>query len=137
MGDTFLVVCFLLNTLFLLLFEIELVNSSAAPIFSHFLLGKDDSYFHVSFPTTADHFYFLYSVFETLNTYTVTSMFVDRVQKRHFYLFVICKNISGNLFVVYFSLNMFFLPFFGVITWKSINHSYLVAVYTLNPPKAL
>ena len=84
-----------------------------------------------------DHFYFLYSVFETLNTYTVTSMFVDRVQKRHFYLFVtnlIPKNISGNLLVVYFSLSMLFLPFFGIITWKSINHNYDVAVYNVNPP---
>ena len=60
---------------------------------------------------------------------------VDRVEKRNCYLLVstlTSKNISGILFVVSLSLNMFFLPFSGTLTWTYINHTYLLVVYTLN-----
>ena len=46
------------------------------------------------------------------------------------------KNISGKLFGLCLSLNLYFLPFSGILNWKSINHSYLVVVYTLNIPSA-
>ena len=38
--------------------------------------------------------------------------------------------------VVSFSLNMLFLPFSEILTWKYFNHGYLVEVYTLNTPRA-
>ena len=55
--------------------------------------------------------------------------------KTQFYLLVIIltlKNISSNLFVVYFSVNMYYVPFSSVLTWKSVNHIYLFLVYFLN-----
>ena len=58
-----------------------------------------------------------------------------RNPKRSRYLFVTTltsKNISSYLFVVLFSLNMFLLPFPGLLTLKSINHSYILAVSSPN-----
>ena len=63
------------------------------------------------------------------NTYNGPCLFVDRVQKRNCYLSVstlTSKNIRGGLFVVFLSLNMFVLPFFGVLTLKFITGFYLV-----------
>ena len=63
------------------------------------------------------------------NAYTGTCLFVDRVQKRNCYLSVstlTSKNIRGGLVVVFLSLNMFVLPFFGVLTLKFITGFYLV-----------
>ena len=68
-----------------------------------------------------------------LNRYTVPCLFPGRVQKRNCYLSVstlTSKDISSTLFILCFSLNVFVLPFSGILTWKSINHSYLVPVYT-------
>ena len=62
-------------------------------------------------------------------------MFVYSVQKCHCYISIstlTSKNISGTLFVVCLFRNMFFLPFSGILTCKYINHTYPVAVYTLN-----
>ena len=42
------------------------------------------------------------------------------------------KNISGTFFVLFQSLSTFFLPFYVILTCKYINHTYSVAVYTLN-----
>ena len=70
-----------------------------------------------------------------LNTYTVPCFFIDAVEKFNCYLSVsilASKNISGILFVVCFSPSMFFLPFPCILTQKCINHTYLVAIYTLN-----
>ena len=95
---------------------------SVQPIFLHFRFEKDHSYFLSSFPTTPDHFQFLFSVFETLIRYRVPSLFVDRVQKGNVYIFVTtlaCKNINRNLFGFYFSLNMLFLSFQGIMFPKS------------------
>ena len=72
-----------------------------------------------------------------LNAYTVPFLFVERIQRRNCYLRVTTltfKNISRTLLVVFLSLNMLFLPFSGILTWKCINNSYPVAVDTLNTP---
>ena len=71
-------------------------------------------------------FHCLFWGFPKLNTYTVPCLFVDRVQKCNSCLSVrtlTCNNSSGTLFFVCFSVNMFFLPFSTILTWKSINHS--------------
>ena len=68
-----------------------------------------------------------------LNIYTVPCLLVDRVQKRNCYLSIrtlTSKNISGNLILVCFPLNMFFLPFSAILTRKCINYTYFAAVYT-------
>ena len=72
-----------------------------------------------------------------LNTYTVPWLFVARIQKRNCYLSVTTltsKNITCAWFIVCFHLNMFFLPFSVILTWKCINHTYFVWRYTLNTP---
>ena len=138
LNSTLFVVCLLVNTLFPLFFAVWLVIASAAPILLHFHLEKNYSYFGFSFLTTVDLFYCLFSGFIMLNTYTVPGLVDDRVQKRNCFLsgsILTPKNISGTLFVVFLSLNMFFLAFCGILTWKCINHSYLVAVYSLNIPR--
>ena len=50
---------------------------------------------------------------------------------------LVSKNISGTLFIVCLSLYMFYLPFSGIFTRKCINYSYLLTVYTLNPPSTI
>ena len=114
LNSTFLVVCLLLNTLFLLFFEVQLLIASAEPILLHFKVEKDHSYFLFSFLTSVDLFYFFFWGFQTLNTYTALCLFVDRIQKRNYYFTVstlTSKNVSRTLSVVCFSLNMLFLPF--------------------------
>ena len=44
------------------------------------------------------------------------------------------KDISGTWFIVFFHLDMWFPPISDFLTWKSINDTYIVAVYTLNTP---
>ena len=70
-----------------------------------------------------------------LNTYTVPCLFFYSLEKPHCYLSVstlTSKNITASLFVVSLSLNMFFLTVFCFSTCEYINHTYPVAVYTLN-----
>ena len=62
-------------------------------------------------------------------------LFVDRVEKYNGYISVstlTSKNISVTLVAVCLNLNIFFLPFSGLLTWKCIEYTYLVAVYTQN-----
>ena len=59
------------------------------------------------------------------------------MQKRHYYMCVITitsKNIGGTLFVAFYFVNRFFVLFSLILTCKSINDTYPVAVYTLNTP---
>ena len=117
------------NTLFLLFFAVQLVIASAASMLLEFNLEKHYSYFAFSFLTSFDRSYFLFWGVWTANTYTVLCFFVDRVQKSSCYLCLstlASKNISGTLFLVCVCLNLFFLSFCGVLTWKYINNSYLV-----------
>ena len=75
-----------------------------------------------------------------VNTFTVLGFFVDRVQKCNCYLSastLTSKNISGVLSVACWSLCMLLLSFPGILTWKCIYHSCLVAVYTLNTGSTL
>ena len=135
LGRTFFVVCSHVNTLFLLFFAVYFVIKLPASILLHFNLETYHSYFAFSFLTTVDLFYCLFRGFRTLNTYTLSCLFIDRVQKWNCYLSVstfIFKNISCTLFVVCLCLNMFFLPFSGISTLKFINHSYILPVFTLN-----
>ena len=62
-------------------------------------------------------------------------MFVDWVQKRYCYLSVstfTSKNINGILFFVWYTLNIFFLLFSGALSWKCVNHTFSVAVSTVD-----
>ena len=90
-----------------------------------------------SFLTTVDHFQCLFWSFWTQNRYTLPCLFVNRVQKRKRYVSEISltsKNISATYFVICLSLHMFSLPFWGIFILKSMNHIYLLSVYTLNTP---
>ena len=40
--------------------------------------------------------------------------------------------LDATLFVVSLLVNIFFLPFCGILIWNCIKHNYLLAVYTLN-----
>ena len=91
-------------------------NCAAAPIFLHFNLEKHHSCFTFIFLTTFDLFHCLFLLLYTLNTYTVTFLLVDIVQRRNCYLSVMIftsLNISGVLFVVCLNLNTLFLLFFA------------------------
>ena len=132
--STLFVVYFLQNTLFRLFFEIKLVITSAGPILFHFNLEKHYSCFCFSALTTVEFFYWLFWKFETLKTYTAPSLFVRRVHQRSYYIYggtLTTGNISATLFVFCLSLNMFVLPFCGILTWKCMSSSCVVAVYTL------
>ena len=101
----------------------------------HFHFQKHHSHFPFSFPTSVEHFYFLFSVYETLNRYTIISLFLARVPKHNFHVFVrslTSKNDSVNFFLVYFFLNMFCLPFSSILTSKCINDSYVLGIYTVS-----
>ena len=128
----------LLNTSFLLFFPVWLVIALAAPILLHFQVEKHYLYSGFRFLTTLGLFYCLFSGVLMLNTYTVPGLVHDRVQKHNCFLcrsILTSKNVSGTWFVVFFSLNMFSLAFCGISSWKSFNHSYLLAVYSLNTPR--
>ena len=88
LGGTFFVVCSLVNTLFLLFFAVYFVIESPAATLLHFNLEIYHSYFAFSFLTTVDLFYCLFRGFRTLNTYTLSCLFIDRVQKWNCYLSV-------------------------------------------------
>ena len=47
------------------------------------------------------------------------------------------KNVCGTLIVLYLFLNMFFVRFSSILTWKYFKHTYVVAVSTLNAPSTL
>ena len=79
-------------------------------------------------------------------TFTFDSVFNFQNINRTFLLTSKHLNMLGcTLFIVSFPLNKLFLlffqffvfvPFCCILTRKSINHTYLVEVYTLNNPKA-
>ena len=120
----FLMIFLVLNTLFLLFFAVWLLIASVANILSHFNLDKHHLHFGFSCLTGANIFYCLFWGFQT-------------VQKCTFYFpatTLTFKNITITFFVVCFSLNLSFVPFSSIFTWKCINHSYLLSVYTLDTP---
>ena len=136
--STLFVVCLLVNMLFLLFSAVKLVNAWAAPTLLLFNVEKHHSYVTFSVLITVDLFYCLFWGFPKLHTYTAPWLFVGRVQKRNSYFSVgtlTSKNISDTWFIVCFSLNMLFLPFSGILTWKCINHTCVVAVHALNTPR--
>ena len=103
----------------------------------YFYLKKHISYLAFNILTTVHFLYCLFWSFLRVNTYTAPWLFVDRVKKRNCYVSkstLRTKNMSDNLCGVSFCLNLFFLPFSRILSWKCINDSYLVAVYTLNTP---
>ena len=135
LGNTLLVVCLLLNTLLLLFFAVKLLITPVYPTFPQFNVEKDDSYFGLNVLTFGDLFYCLFWGFQALDTYAPPYFFVGRVEKRNSYFsvsIVTSKNISRSRFILCFPLNMLFLPFCCILTWKSIKYIYLVPVYTLN-----
>ena len=110
----------------------------------HFNPENHHSHFAFSFLTSVSHLW-LFTGFQKLNIYNVSWLFKDYIHrtllacwqspKRSCYLSVsilASKNISGSLFVVCLSLNMFFLPFWAFLTWKWTNICYVAAFYTLN-----
>ena len=78
-GGTLFVVCFLLNTLFVLFFAVYIVIASVVPILLHFSLKKHRLYFVFSFQTTLDVFHCLFWGFEKLNVYTGACLFLNVV----------------------------------------------------------
>ena len=62
LDGTFCVVCYFLNTLFLLFFAGEALGASEAPILFRFNLEKYNWYFPFRFLTAIDLFYFLFQV---------------------------------------------------------------------------
>ena len=64
-----------------------------------------------------------------LNGYTVPGLFVDRTQKRTCYL---CQNTYQRYLLCCFLVSKYVLP--AILTWKCINHTYLLALYTLSTP---
>ena len=112
---------------------------------------KNDSYFVAVFilNTRSTPYFFVYNdgkciIYLSCCTlgfkYTGPYLFVDLVQERNCYFSgstLTSKNISGTLFVFCLSLNMFFLLFSDLLTLKWINHTYLVAVCSLNTERTL
>ena len=64
LSSTLFVVCLLLNTLFLLFFQVKVVIRSAAAILLHFNLEKHNSYIGFSLLTTVDTFNAYLEVFK-------------------------------------------------------------------------
>ena len=101
----------------------------------HWNFKKHHTYLDFIFLTIGYVFYCLFWGLERLNTYTVLCFPFERAQERSCYLSIstlASKNISSTLFVLSLSLNMFFVPFPGILTSRCISDTYLVAVYTLN-----
>ena len=111
----------------------------------HFNFEKHHLYLPFTFLNTVDLFNWLFGGFQTLNTstafsffiiiftffnantYTVPSLFLDRLQKPNGYLSVTIltsKNIICILFVLFLSLNMWFPPLSDILTWKCVNNNY-------------
>ena len=80
LGGKFFVVSLFVNTLFLLVFAAYLVIASAAPIFLHLNFEKQHPYFRFTFVTAVDVFQWLFSGVQTLNTYTVPCLFVEKAE---------------------------------------------------------
>ena len=102
-----------------LFFAVKLVIRSVEPVLLHSNLKKPPSYFDFSALRTDDPFYCLFLDFQTINTYTDRYFFVGIVKKQNCYLLrntLTSKNISCTLFMTWFSLNIFFLQFSGVLT---------------------
>ena len=106
--------------------------------FLHLKLEKHHSYLPLTFLTTVDYIYYLFQGFSGLITLTVPCHFIYGVQKHHCYFRVktlaSTKSTSDTLFVVWLSLDTFFLPFSGIFTCNYMKHTCPVAVYTLNTP---
>ena len=133
----FFVFCLLLNTLFLLFFVVQLVIPIAKSLVCRLNLEKHHSYLAFSFATIFELFYWLFWGFLAINTYTVSCFFVDKVQKCNGYLsgsILKSKKVSCTWFFVCLSLNIVLPPFSYILTRNCNNHTYLVAVYTLNTP---
>ena len=106
LGGALFLVCLLLNTLILLLFSNWLVILSVALI---------------------------YQGFQAVSTYTVPCSFVDRFQQFNCYFSVSSlslKNTTATLFVVSFSLNVFFLLFSCTLSWNCMNHEYCSSLHS-------
>ena len=92
LGGTSFVVCFLLNTLFLLFFTVPAVIPLAAPILLHFKFEKHDSYFAFSFLATFDFFYSLFWGFLN-NKYIHWTLLVSWKSPKA-QLFPLCKHFN-------------------------------------------
>ena len=117
LGGTLFVVCFLLNTLFLLFFAVELIIASALVICWR-LTRKN------IFRTLLLSFWPLLTFFNAH----------DLLRKGYCNLPVrtlTSKKVDGTLFVVWSSLNKFLLPFSGTLTWKCMHDTFPVPVYTV------
>ena len=130
---------YILNTLFLLFFSSE----TSYWISGTYLVGFQSrkTSFVISFQSSDQCWPFLclFRGFYTRNTYTVSCLFLERLKKHSCYVYVTTlrtEHIIGTLFVVCLSLKMFCRPFSGILTWKCINHTYLLADYTLNTPSS-
>ena len=134
---TLFVFCLPLNTLVLLFFSAQVVIASAAQILLHFHRKK---HHFRAFVLVLWFNYWPYLVLTLRllnNKHPVPCSFFWQSPKMQFVRFrqnLKSKNITGTLSLVWLSLKLFFLPFSSIFTWKWINHTYLVAVYTLNTP---
>ena len=88
LGSTVFVVCGLLNTLFLTDIAVWLVIAPDASMLLYFDFKKHHLYFWFCILTTRGLFYFLFSVFWRINTYTVPFVCVEKVQKPKHHLSV-------------------------------------------------
>ena len=116
-----LVVCLLLNTLFLLFCGIWTCNCISC--------GYLVAVYTVNTASTPC------CLFLTAENVPLTFGFVLWLLKNHAHFFSKFKTLSildGALFVVYFLLNTLFLLFCGILTCNCISWAYLVAVYTVN-----
>ena len=80
LGGKLFVVSLFVNTLFPLVFAAYLVIASAASIFLHLNFEKQYPYFCFTFVTVVDVFQWLFSGVQTLNTYTVPWLFVEKAE---------------------------------------------------------
>ena len=120
-------------------FEVKLVYTSAAPIFLHFNLEKHHSHLNFSVLTTV---YIFTAYFEILVAKQIhyTQIFFGKAQKRNCYISgntLTSNNITGALFVVSFSRNIWIPPLSDISTWKCIDYAYFVLGYTLDTPSTV
>ena len=114
-----------------------LLNASCIRVLFQFNLQKLHWYFVFGFFIAVDLIHCFFWGLETLNTLAVPCFFVYSIQNNHCYLSassLTSKRISGTLFLLCLWLNIFFVPFCGILTCKYIKLSYLVAFSTLNTP---
>ena len=122
-GALFLV-CFLLNTLFLL--------------FCGFLTCNCISCAYLVAVQTINTQSTPYCLFLTAENVTLTFGFVFWLWKKHAHLFSnfeTSKYLRWRLFIVYFVLNTLFLLFCGFLSCNCISCAYPFSVYTVNTPR--